>query len=88
MALSSDAEQVLELAYQLDANEKLEIAERLIAEVRQRSSNNLQYDLGDLEGLAKYPMMGEDAQAWVSRTRREADEKREVHLREAHVSQE
>ena len=27
----------------------------------------------DLKGLAPYPMMGEDAQAWVTRTRRETE---------------
>lgn len=35
----------------------------------------------DLKGLAVYPMMGEDAQAWVSQTRREGDEHREQTLR-------
>lgn len=88
MALSSDAEQVLELAHQLDANEKLEIAERLIAEVRYRHETPRQYDWDSVEGLAPYPMMGEDAQEWVSRTRREADERREAHLRGAHDSNE
>ncbi|GAQ00152.1 hypothetical protein [Leptolyngbya sp. NIES-2104] len=31
----------------------------------------------DLKGMAPYPMMGEDAQEWVSRTRREGDEHRD-----------
>jgi len=35
----------------------------------------------DLKGMAPYPMMGEDAQEWVSRTRREADEHRSQVLR-------
>jgi hypothetical protein len=30
-----------------------------------------------VRGIVAYPMCGEDAQAWVSRTRREADEQRE-----------
>lgn len=84
MALSSDAEQVLELAHQLNDNEKLEIAERLIAEVRHQSKSH-PYDLGDLEGLVSYPMMGEDAQTWISRTRKEADESRDAHLKDSHV---
>ena len=31
----------------------------------------------DIRGLVRPPMLGEDAQKWVSRTRREADERRE-----------
>ncbi|MDB9305083.1 hypothetical protein PN488_11955 [Nodularia spumigena CS-591/12] len=35
----------------------------------------------DLKGMADYPLLGEDAQQWVSQTRREADEHREGLLR-------
>lgn len=31
----------------------------------------------EIEGAAKFPLAGEDAQAWVTRTRREGDEHRE-----------
>ena len=31
----------------------------------------------EIRGSAPYPLLGEDAQAWVSRTRREGDEHRE-----------
>ena len=31
----------------------------------------------EIEGASTYPMVGEDAQAWVTRTRREGDEYRE-----------
>lgn len=31
----------------------------------------------EIRGAAKYPMVGEDAQEWVSRTRREGTESRE-----------
>ena len=31
----------------------------------------------EIRGLFPYPMLGEDAQQWVSRTRREGDEQRE-----------
>jgi hypothetical protein len=34
-----------------------------------------------LKGMAPYPLLGEDAQEWVSRTRREADKHRERLLR-------
>lgn len=32
----------------------------------------------DLIGTAPYPLCGEDAQEWVTRTRRESDEQRKV----------
>ena len=31
----------------------------------------------EIEGAANFPLAGEDAQAWVTRTRREGDERRE-----------
>jgi hypothetical protein len=35
----------------------------------------------DLKGMVKAPLMGEDAQSWVSRTRQQGDEHRESLLR-------
>jgi hypothetical protein len=35
----------------------------------------------DYRGMVQHPMCGEDAQAWVSRTRRESDESREKQLK-------
>ena len=32
----------------------------------------------DIRGTAPYPMLGEDAQEWVTRTRRESEEGREI----------
>ncbi len=34
----------------------------------------------EIEGAARFPLAGEDAQAWVTRTRREGDERRERSL--------
>jgi hypothetical protein len=34
----------------------------------------------EIRGAAPYPLLGEDAQEWVSRTRREADEQRDRQL--------
>ena len=36
---------------------------------------------GDIKGKAPYRLVGEDAQIWVSRNRREETENRELHLR-------
>jgi len=37
----------------------------------------------EIAGIVPYPMFGEDAQEWVTRTRRESDEHRERVLRGA-----
>jgi len=55
--------------------------------VRTALSTLLDKDMGDrpswseAAGMFSYPMVGEDAQAWVSRNRHEGDEHREPLLR-------
>ena len=41
------------------------------------------FDWNELRGIMPYPICGEDAQAWVSRTRREGDEHRAYPLRKS-----
>lgn len=67
---------------QLAPEERLELI-RQVAESLKKSGAIAQPKprWSDLKGLAPYPMLGEDAQEWVSRTRREADEHRERALR-------
>jgi lysophospholipase L1-like esterase len=68
----------------LTADEQLSLAAQLIERaraVRPLSSRHRKWR--DIRGLARPSLLGEDAQAWVSRTRREADEKRERELRES-----
>lgn len=48
---------------------------------RQRPGPQRRRKWRDLRGLLAYPALGEDAQAWVTRTRREGDEQRERSLR-------
>lgn len=56
--------------------------EQLIQELEDRrrlldqTPQNRQRAWKDLRGKAPYPLCGEDAQDWVSRTRRESDERR------------
>lgn len=61
----------------LDVEEQLRLAtyllERARHEVAQRKPH---YQWSDLCGRYPHPMLGEDAQSWVSRTRRESDEQR------------
>ena len=76
--------EVLELAQKLTPDDQL----RLIAHLA--NTARLAYTAPeprpkwmDIRGTAPYPALGEDAQAWVSRTRQESDEACERQWREA-----
>jgi predicted nucleic acid-binding protein len=77
---------LLEQAEQLVPEEQLElighIAEQLksrkLAEAKRQSITPLpRHKLSEFRGIVQSPMLGEDAQEWVSRTRREGTEHRE-----------
>jgi hypothetical protein len=75
-------QQLLQQVEQLAPEERLELIQQIAqglkkSEVAVRPKPRW----SDLKGMAPYPMMGEDAQEWVSRTRREADEHRSQVLR-------
>ena len=75
---------LLKQAEQLTPEEQLELISRLADQLRiQTTLPKPQRKWSNLKGLASYPLMGEDAQEWVSRTRREGDEHREQLLRGA-----
>lgn len=75
-------QQLLQQVEQLAPEERLELI-RQIAQGLKKSEVVVRPkpQWSDLKGMAPYPMMGEDAQEWVSRTRREADEHRSQVLR-------
>lgn len=61
---------------QLDADQQLRLAAYLIERARSGGSvREPQRRWRDLCGLYTYPALGEDAQAWVSRTRSEGDDR-------------
>lgn len=68
-------EQVAALAVQLPAEDQQRLAQQLLASARQPSGQRR--SVMEFCGIVPYPLCGEDAQAWVTRTRREADEHRE-----------
>ncbi|KGF73831.1 hypothetical protein DO97_10590 [Neosynechococcus sphagnicola sy1] len=76
-------QEVLRQAEQLTLEDRLELIRQLI-EGLQKSAiiPKATSRWSDLGGMAPYPMMGEDAQEWISRTRRESDEHWEQVLRE------
>lgn len=76
--MSPSLQALLQQVEQLPPEERLELIQRVAAGLQQLDETTKpKPKWSDLKGLAPYPMMGEDAQAWVSRTRREADEHRE-----------
>jgi prephenate dehydratase len=73
--------EVVERADRLAPDEQL----RLLAHLAERARRVLlskppRRKWREIRGLAAHPMCGEDAQQWVSRSRREDDELREARL--------
>jgi hypothetical protein len=67
---------------ELTLDEKLALASHLIQQARNANGEEKpRPKWSDAQGIAPYPLMGEDAQAWVTRTRRESDESREQQLK-------
>ncbi len=65
----------------LSLDEQLALATRLIERARQGAPAPQRQQWSEICGLFPYPLAGEDAQAWVTRTRREGKEQREAQWR-------
>ncbi len=64
----------------------MQVLEHLVKQMKQSVETiavpaKLKHKLSEFRGIVKYPLLGEDAQQWVSRTRREGDEHRDQLLR-------
>ena len=84
MTTSMNLEQVAALAAQLPRTDKLRLVERIAHELAELPVEGQAAPCADwmsLRGIAPNLLEGEDAQAWVARTRRESDEQREQQLR-------
>ena len=73
-----------------ELDELIRRTEGLSSEDRQRLLEHLSHSVStgrvhrqwrEIRGAASYPLVDEDAQTWVSRTRREGDEHRQSQLR-------
>ena len=72
---------LLEQSKQLPLPDQLTLAARLIERARQdvtEAASRERPSWASIEGLFPYPLVGEDAQEWVTRTRRESDEHRGI----------
>jgi hypothetical protein len=75
-------QELLKQAEQLSDTEQLELI-RGVAEIMKShlTQTARKRKLSEFRGTVQYPFLGEDAQTWVTRTRREGDEHRERLLR-------
>jgi hypothetical protein len=77
--VSPPYERVLREAEALGRQDQLLLVERLAARLRaSEASTGPRPRWEDLAGTAPHPLCGEDAQAWVSRTRQESDDHRRL----------
>jgi hypothetical protein len=76
MADQVTLEQVEALAVQLTPADQRRLAERLLNGAHHQAVTPGR-SWSEIRGIMPYPMFGEDAQAWVWRTRRESDEHQE-----------
>jgi len=67
---------LLKEAENLSDEERLELVMGLLSRLRYKVAQPKYRSWLDLAGMAPYPLLGEDAQKWISRTRREGDERR------------
>lgn len=73
---------LLQQAETLPPDEMLELASQLIHRAKQRfSTTQSRRKWSELAGAAPYPLVGEDAQVWVSRERQEGQANRNRLLR-------
>ncbi|MBE8967216.1 hypothetical protein IQ277_13435 [Nostocales cyanobacterium LEGE 12452] len=80
--MSPSLEKILSEIEQLTPEEQLTVMGHLVERMKKHLIQaQPKRKWSNLKGMASYPLLGEDAQEWVSRTRREGDEHRERLLR-------
>ncbi|MEH2384482.1 MAG: hypothetical protein V7K14_01535 [Nostoc sp.] len=80
--MSPSLEKILSEIEQLTPEEQLTVMGHLVERMKKHITQaQPKRKWSNLKGMASYPLLGEDAQESVSRTRREGDEHRERLLR-------
>lgn len=75
---SGDLDEIIRRAETLTPEELSNLIAHLAQKARELSqAGGRRRQWSEIFGAASYPMVGEDAQQWVSRTRNEGDEHRE-----------
>ncbi|MEO5951312.1 MAG: hypothetical protein ABIQ44_02485 [Chloroflexia bacterium] len=65
--------EIMKQADELSVDEKLTLASHLIEKAREGGEAQPRRKWNEIKGSAPYPMVGEDAQAWISRNREESE---------------
>lgn len=71
--VSAMLKELMKRADELTPDEKLVLASHLIEQARLADDSQPRRKWSEIRGAAPYPVVGEDAQAWVSRTRQESE---------------
>jgi hypothetical protein len=82
--MSPQLQQVLSDIDRLSPTDRIQVMTHVIESIKEYVPTEpvkSQRKWSDLKGMATSPLMGEDAQEWISRARREGDEHRESLLR-------
>jgi hypothetical protein len=74
---SAKLKELMKRADERTSDEKLALASHLREQARLGDDSQPRRKWSEIHGAAQYPMVGEDARTWVSRTRQESDEGRE-----------
>jgi hypothetical protein len=77
MSENVSLEQVEALAAKLAPDDRRTLAERILRGLSAGQTGRPALRWSDVRGALAYPACGEDAQQWVTRSRQEADERRE-----------
>ena len=84
MAENTSLSQLVALAAQLPVAERRQLAETILRDLAseaQAANPPRRRAWSEIRGMAPYPLCGEDAQQWITRSRRESDEQREKGVR-------
>jgi hypothetical protein len=82
--MSPQLQQVLSDIDRLSPTDRIQVMTHVIESIKEYVPTEPVKSIrkwSDLRGMAMAPLMGEDAQEWVSRTRQEGDEHRQELLR-------
>jgi len=81
--MSDAVKEVIRQAEGLSASEKREVAMALLAQTQEIGTQMPRRKWMEIRSIAPYPLMGRDAQEWVSQSREASDRDREQQWRPA-----
>jgi len=74
MVISKELDEIVKKVESLNTDEQLFLVSHVTGKLRTMYQTGQRRKWSEICGLVPYPLFGEDAQDWVSRTRHESDE--------------